>query len=89
MKKLNEIVANELLHELKEKWDFDWIKDNVNVRFYAKYDMEQYFIGQFYSIDMLGEYLMEQFTVKGFKFEVEDSKRFDNKFVAITIVLNM
>lgn len=89
MKKLNEIVANELLHELRERWSFDWDADNVKVRFYANYEMETHFIGQFYSIDLIGEYLLEQVTIKSFHFAIENSKRFENQFVEITIVLNM
>lgn len=89
MKNFNEMVANEFLHVLKETYNFDWINDNVNVKFYGKYDQENYFIGSFYSLDMIGEYLLEQFTIKKFGISIEDSKRFDSKFVEITIVLNM
>lgn len=89
MKKLDEIVANELLHELKERWSFDWIEDCVKVKFYANHEVEHCFIGEFYNPDAIGEYLLEQLTIKGFKFTVEQNKRFNNKFVEITIILNM
>ena len=89
MKKLNEIVANELLYELKERWSYDWIKDCVKVKFYANHEMAHCFIGEFYNSDAIGEYLLEQLTVKAFKFTVENNKRFENMFVEITIILNM
>ena len=89
MKKLNEIVANELLHELKEQWQFDYSSDCVLIIFYAKYDTATHQIGRFYTLDCIGEYLLEQFTVKGFKFDIQDSPRFGNKSITIEIVLNM
>ena len=89
MKKLNEIVTNELLYELKERWFFNWSNDCVKVKFYANHEVEHCFIGEFHILDAIGEYLLEQVTVKGFKFTIEHSKRFENKFVEITIILNM
>lgn len=88
MKKLNEIVSNELLHELREQLEFDWINDNVNVAFYSNYQRDDYLIGRFYSLDLIGEFLLEKFTIKAYQTKVEYSERWDSKFVEIQIVLN-
>ena len=88
-KKLNEICANELLNDLHSRWGWDWQKDTVVLQFYSKYAVTENLIGKFYYLEHIGEYLLEKFTVKGFKFDYEENKRFDNKFVTITIILNM
>ena len=88
MKKLNETTANELLHEIRKQLDFDWVDDNVKVEFYMMYDRAEYLIGSFYSLDLMGDYLLEHYTIKAYKIKVEDCNRFNNRFIEIAIVLN-
>lgn len=89
MKKLNEIVPNELLHELKNQYGYDMAKDCVQITFYRNHKTDFYMIGKFYSVDAIGECLLERYTVKAFSITVMQSKTFDNLGVDIDIVLNI
>ena len=89
MKKLNEIVPNELLHELKNQYEFDMINDCVQVTFYRNHKTDSSMIGKFYSMDAMGECILERYTVKSFSINVMQSKTFNNMGVDIDIVLNV
>lgn len=88
-KKLNEIVANELLYSLKEQYKFDWIKDCVTVTFYANHEREADKIGCMHMIDSIGEVLLERYTVKAFKYGMSNNAYDNTLMFDIDIVLNM
>ena len=87
MKKLNDIVPNELLFELHNMLDFDWIDDSVGVTFYANHKIDSHKIGSFYSESSIGEFLLEKCTVKAFTFNVILCSA--GKSIDIDIVLNV
>lgn len=88
-KKLNEIVANELLHSLKEQYKFDWITDCVTVTFYANHERDADMIGRMHMIDSIGEVLLERHTVKAFKYGMSHNVHDNTLMIDIDIVLNM
>lgn len=88
-KKLNEIVPNELLRELNAMYGYDMVNDCVQITFYRNHKTYHYMIGKFYSIDAIGECLLESYTVKAFTISMMYSKTFDNMGVDIDIVLSI
>ena len=89
MKKLNEIVPNELLFELRNQYDYDMIGDCVQITFYSNHKTDRSIIGKFYTMDTIGEWLLERYTVKAFTISIMESRTFGNKGIDIDIVLNI
>ena len=89
MKKLNEILVNELLYELRNQYDYNMIDDCVQVTFYSNHKTDRCIIGKFYTMDAIGEWLLERYTVKAFTISIMESKTLGNKSIDIDIVLNI
>ena len=57
--------------------------------FYRNHKIDSSIIGKFYTMDAIGEILLERYTVKAFNYSMQTSTTFNNKGIDIDIVLNM
>lgn len=86
-KPMNEATVNEVLHELRTTYKFDWIKDVVTLSIYYGNKLDSNKIGLFYNIDHVGEYIIEKSNIKSYQVNVQKNVTDNYKFVDIKIVL--
>ena len=88
MKKLNEITVNELLYELSNSNNFDYVKDCVRVTLYANRRDKSRELCTAYLPAHIGDYLIEK-TVHGFNLNIGVSRVDESINVDLDIVVNM
>ena len=84
---MSELTINELLHELKKMYKFDWVRDIVTLSIYYDRKVDRYKIGTFYNIEHVGEYIIEKSNIKRYDVNMSQNASDNYKFVDIQVVL--
>lgn len=87
-KKYYELTVNELLYKLEQKYTFDWVQDIVIAKIYNRHELDSSLIGKFYSVELMGEYILETVEIKSYSISYKESKRDTFKTVVISIVVD-